>query len=440
MKIRGALKEFSKYASLNVMGMIGLSCYILADTFFVSKGLGANGLAALNLAIPIYSFIHGSGLMVGMGGGIKYSVLRSRGGSGTVFTNAIYLAAVLAAVFVLIGLFFTEGILTLFGAEGIVLNMSVTYLRVLLLFAPAFIANNLILCFVRNDGAPQLSMAAMITGSLSNVVLDWVFIFPCGMGMFGAAFATGLAPIISMAILSVHFIKKRNGFRIVKTAPEPRLCVGILSGGVPSLVTEVSSGIVIIVFNAIIMGLEGNIGVAAYGVIANISLVVIAVYTGIAQGIQPILSRSCGEGNVGDMRAVLRYALIAMLAVSAAVYSAVAFGAPGIAAIFNSEGDPALQSIAEYGMRLYFTACPFAGFNVVISAYFTSTEAPLPAHIISLLRGFIVIIPAAFLLAFAAGMTGVWLAFPVTEMIVCGAGAVFYSGITRKHRSLNERG
>ena len=100
----------------------------------------------------------------------------------------------------------------------------------------------------------------------------------------------------------------------------------------------------------------------------------------------------------------------------------------------------ALQSIAEYGMRLYFTACPFAGFNVVISAYFTSTEAPLPAHIISLLRGFIVIIPAAFLLAFAAGMTGVWLAFPVTEMIVCGAGAVFYSGITRKHRSLNERG
>ena len=440
MKIRGALKEFSKYASLNVMGMIGLSCYILADTFFVSKGLGANGLAALNLAIPIYSFIHGSGLMVGMGGGIKYSVLRSRGGSGTVFTNAIYLAAVLAAVFVLIGLFFTEGILTLFGAEGTVLNMSVTYLRVLLLFAPAFIANNLILCFVRNDGAPQLSMAAMITGSLSNVVLDWVFIFPCGMGMFGAAFATGLAPIISMAILSVHFIKKRNGFRIVKTAPEPRLCVGILSGGVPSLVTEVSSGIVIIVFNAIIMGLEGNIGVAAYGVIANISLVVIAVYTGIAQGIQPILSRSCGEGNVGDMRAVLRYALIAMLAVSAAVYSAVAFGAPGIAAVFNSEGDPALQSIAEYGMRLYFTACPFAGFNVVISTYFTSTEAPLPAHIISLLRGFIVIIPAAFLLAFAAGMTGVWLAFPVTEMIVCVAGAVFYSEITRKHRSLNERG
>ena len=133
----------------------------------------------------------------------------------------------------------------------------------LLLFAPAFIANNLILCFVRNDGAPQLSMAAMITGSLSNVVLDWVIIFTCGMGMFGAAFATGLAPIISMAILSVHFIKKRNGFSIVKTAPEPRLCVGILSGGVPALVTEVSSGIVIIVFTAIIMGLEGNIGGAA---------------------------------------------------------------------------------------------------------------------------------------------------------------------------------
>ena len=140
--------------------------------------------------------------MIGMGGGTRYSILQSQGNrreANKVFTHVLYLAAVLAAFFVAVGLLFAGDIVRLFGGAGNVFTMAQTYLRVILLFSPAFLMNNVLLCFVRNDGAPQLSMAAMIEGSLSNVVLDWVFIFPCGMGIFGAVFATGLAPIISMA-------------------------------------------------------------------------------------------------------------------------------------------------------------------------------------------------------------------------------------------------
>ena len=304
MKSKENIRDFGKYVSLNVMGMIGLSCYILADTFFVSKGLGTDGLAALNLAIPIYSFIHGSGLMIGMGGGTRYSICKSRNDdkeANRTFTTAVYLAAGFALLFMLLGLFATGTILRLFGAQGRVYEMSNTYLQVILLFAPAFLMNNVLLCFTRNDGAPQRAMAAMIGGSLSNVVLDWVFIFPCGMGIFGAVFATGLAPIISMMILSPHILKKRNGFHFARCLPQPGRVGKILSSGLPSLVTEASSGIVMIVFNSIIMGLEGNVGVAAYGVIANLSLVIIAVYTGIAQGIQPLISRSYGAGRREEM-------------------------------------------------------------------------------------------------------------------------------------------
>lgn len=374
-------RDFAKYASLNVMGMIGLSCYILADTFFVSKGLGTNGLTALNLAIPIYSFIHGSGLMIGMGGGTKYSIQKSQKNheaANRIFTNAVCLAAVFAAFFVLVGIFFSGTIISLFGANDSVFDMSKTYLQVILLFAPAFLMNNVLLCFVRNDGAPQLSMAAMIGGSLSNVVLDWVFIFPCQMGIFGAVFATGLAPIISMLILSPHFIRKKNQFHFTKCKPKGKLFAGILSSGIPSLVTEVSSGVVMIVFNSIILHLEGNVGVAAYGVIANLSLVVIAIYTGIAQGIQPIISRNYGVKNLGNVHATMRYALITMLLFSVVIYMVVLFGAWQIADIFNSEQNAMLQNIATEGLRLYFTACPFAGFNVIISMYFTSTERPRP--------------------------------------------------------------
>ncbi len=418
-------REFARYSSLNVLGMLGLSCYILADTFFVSKGLGTDGLTALNLAIPIYSFIHGSGLMIGVGGGTRYSILRSQKnyeGANRIFTNAVGIAAVFAAVFILAGIFLPGVILSLFGAEGAVFDMAKTYLRVILLFAPAFLMNNVLLCFVRNDGAPQLSMAAMIGGSLSNVVLDWVFIFPCGMGIFGAVFATGLAPIISMLILSPHILCRKNGFHFTKCRLQGRLLAGILTSGVPSLVTEVSSGVVMIVFNAIIMRLEGNVGVAAYGVIANLSLVVVSIYTGIAQGIQPVISRSYGRGDLRDGRVTLRYAVVTVLVISALVYAAVFLKAPEITAIFNSEKNAMLQDIAQQGLRLYFTACPFAGFNVVLSMYLTSTEQSLPANIISVLRGFIVIIPMAFLLSAVWGIQGVWCAFPATEFIVSAVG------------------
>lgn len=427
--MKGTLREFARYTSLNVLGMIALSCYILADTFFVSLGLGADGLTALNLAIPVYSFIHGSGLMIGMGGGTRYSILKSQGNhqeADRVFTNVLYLAAVLAALFVAAGLLFAGDLVRLFGGTGAVFTMCRTYLRVILLFAPAFLMNNVLLCFVRNDGAPQLAMAAMIGGSLSNVVLDWVFIFPCGMGIFGAVFATGLAPIISMGILSPHFFRKKNQFRPVPCKPQLRRTARILSSGVPSLVTEVSSGIVIIAFNGLIMGLEGNTGVAAYGVIANLSLVVIAIYTGIAQGIQPILSRSYGAGDRAGLTIILRCAMMTQVVVSLLIYGIVAAFAPQIAAVFNSEGSASLQAIAEQGLRLYFIACPFAGCNVVLSMYFTSTERPLPAHIISLLRGFFLILPLAFLLAWLGQMVGIWLAFPLTEFLVAALAASLY--------------
>lgn len=411
------------------MGMIGLSCYILADTFFVSKGLGTNGLTALNLAIPIYSFIHGSGLMIGMGGGTKYSIFKSQNhhsSANKIFTHAVVLAGFFALVFVLIGLFGSKFIITLFGGQGEVFEMAVTYLRVILLFAPAFLLNNVLLCFVRNDGAPQLSMAAMIGGSLSNIILDYVFIFPCQMGIFGAVFATGLAPIISMMILSPHFLRKHNQFHFTKCQIRVHFWLSLLSSGVPSLVTEVSSGIVMIVFNAIILQLAGNVGVAAYGVIANLSLVVIAIYTGIAQGIQPLMSRYYGINRFDFIYKVLRYALITMIMVSVLIYSIVFFGAEQVTQIFNSEHNAILQTIATNGLQLYFIACPFAGFNIIISMYLTSTENPLPAHIISLLRGFLIIIPMAFVLSWIFHIQGVWCAFPATEFIVAIIGVLFF--------------
>lgn len=429
MKAETLLKEFFRYVILNICGMIGLSCYILADTFFISKGLGANGLTALNLAIPVYSFIHGSGLMFGMGGATKYSICRGQKeckNADKCFSYTVKIMSILAVIFMLAGIFFSEKLTILLGADKDVFPMTKTYLQVILLFAPAFMTNDTLICFVRNDGNPKLSMIGMLAGSFSNIILDYIFIFPLNMGIFGAVLATGLAPVISLFILSNHWITKQNQFHLVLANPSFRLTGTIISLGAPSFITEMASGIVMIVFNTIILHLQGNIGVAAYGVVANLSLVAISIYTGIAQGTQPILSRIYGYGECESQKQILGYAIKTMLVISCGIYLIFLFSSNSIVGVFNSEQNIQLQQIAETGLKLYFTAIPFVGFNIIISSYFTSTEKALPAQIISLSRGFLVIIPMAFLLSFLLKMAGVWLSFPITECFVTLVGIALY--------------
>ena len=124
-----------------------------------------------------------------------------------------------------------------------------------------------------------------------------------------------------------------------------------------------------------------------------------------------------------------------MMIFSAFLYAGIFFGAAQITEIFNSEQNPLLQSIAAEGMRLYFIACPFAGFNVILSMYFTSTEFPKPAHIISILRGFLVIIPMAFLLSAIGNIHGIWCSFPATELLVAVIGILFYQSSKKRRKA-----
>ena len=414
-------QDFGRYVSLSVLGMIAVSCYILADTFFVAQGLGTTGLAALNLAIPVYNVIHGTGLLLGMGGATKFSILKSQGAhrrADSVFTHTLGMAAAAAAVFALAGALGAPQLAALLGADGETAAMTGTYLRVLLLFAPAFLCNDVLVCFVRNDGAPQLAMAATLSGSLANVVMDWFFIFPCGMGIFGAVLATGFSPVIGVIVQSPHWLGRRRGFHLRQVRPRLRTAGQVLALGVPSLLDQLSGAVVMITFNTLILGLTGNTGVAAYGVVANLSLVVLSVYTGIAQGIQPLVSRAWGQGQRAALQRLLRYALGTALVFSAALYLVFFLGAGPIAGVFNSEQDPAMQAIACQGLRLYFLAAPFAGVNIILAVYFASVEQAVPAQAVSLLRGVLVILPMAVALAAAFGMVGVWMAFPVSEALV----------------------
>ncbi|MCR1934089.1 MATE family efflux transporter [Clostridium tepidum] len=418
---------FMRYILTNIIGMIGLSCYILADTFFVSKGLGVQGLTSLNLSISIYSFINATGLLIGIGGATKYSICKAQNKhnkANIIFTNSIKIGTFFGILFLLIGLLASSKLSTLLGADENIFNMTNIYLKTLLCFSPFFILNNIFVVFIRNDDNPKLSMIGMLIGSLSNIILDYVFIFHLKWEMFGAAFATGLAPIISMCILTRHYIKKKNSFHFCNSKLSIKQIPYICSLGISSFITEVASGIILIVFNLLILNISGNIGVAAYGIVANLALVATSIFTGIAQGTQPLLSENFGQSNNKKILQLFKYAIYTSLAVSIVLYFIIIIFNNQLVEIFNKDHIKPLSIIAYNGLIIYFTGFFFAGINIIISAVLSSINEPKYAFTISILRSGCIIIPLALFLSYLFKMTGIWLSFPLSEIITLILGSL----------------
>lgn len=413
-------KDFTKYVSLNVISMIGLSFYILADTFFIANGVGSIGLTALNLVLPLWSLISGLGLMIGIGAGISYSIRRGKNnerGANKVFTHAIIMGLIIGIIITVIGALFSYEIAVILGADEVVAPLASEYLKTLLSFSTVFIINYIITAFVRNDNDPNLAMIAMILGSLSNVVLDYIFIFPFKLGMFGAALATGTTPILSLIILSLHFIRKKNNFKLVKCKLKFDYIKNIISLGIPSFITEFSSGIIILLFNFTILRISNNTGVAAYGVIANLALIVVSIFTGIAQGIQPIISKSYGEGKTKNIKIILKYGIITSIVVGIVCYLIGLSFSEEIVSLFNGDGDKLLLSMAVEGINIYFSAFIIMGINIVITSFFASINNPKESLLISIMRGLVVVIPLILLLPNLFDMIGVWMTIPLAEAI-----------------------
>lgn len=414
------LRSFMRYVSLNILSMIGLSCYILADTYFIANGVGSAGITALNLVLPVYSFINGVGLMLGMGAATWYAILRGEkeaDSADRVFTHVLMLGVAAGIIFTVFGIANAGYLARLLGAEGNIHSLATVYLQTMLSFSCPFILNNIFVCFVRNDQNPGLAMTAMLAGSLLNILLDYILIFPLRLGMFGAAFATGLAPLVSMLILLVHKWKRKNQFHLVRCGVSGKRLLRILTFGFPSFITEFSSGVVILIFNMVILRLVGNTGVAAYGIIANMALVAVGIFTGVAQGIQPIVSTNYGMGNDRNIKKTFYYAVFLAFVLGACFYAAGLLFTEPIVSVFNGEQNADLAQMAEQGVRLYFLAFLIMGINIVAAAVFAALGCPVRSFVLSIMRGGAAIVPAIFLLAWVLGMTGVWLTIPCAEGI-----------------------
>lgn len=430
-------KQFAKYVSLNILGMVGMSCYIIADSFFIAKAEGANGLTALNLVLPLYNLIFAIGSMVGVGSAIRYSVLKTRGDSSadSYLFNALFFTAVLGLVFTFVGIFAPEKLLTLLGADSTIVETGRDYTRIFMCFGPIFMWNYVANAYVRNDGAPTVAMIATLSSSLFNIVFDYVLMFPLKMGMKGAALATVLSPVLGITICSFHLFSKRSNVKIKPCVPSIKRLISSCQVGIPAFVGEMSSGVITLVFNYVLLSLAGNIVVAAYGVVANVSLVTLAVFNGIAQGSQPLISRNHGAERHSDVNSLKKLSLIVALVMGIILYAVMYFATDPIVAVFNSEHNAQLAKYANTGVKLYFIGVLFAGLNIVGSSFFSAVEKAKEAAVISVLRGFVLVVLFVLILPKTLGVNGVWLSYPAGEFSTMLVMIVMFLLTNKKKRS-----
>lgn len=412
------LHKFLKYILQSIAGMIGISVYILADTFFISVYSGAEGLAVLNLILPIYGLIYATGAMIGIGSATRYGIKRAQGEvTDYYFGQSVLFSLLVSVLFIFAGVFFPEQILGLLGADAGLIELGRSYLRIILIASPFFMCNYTFTAFARNDNAPLIAMTASIMGSLFNIVFDYIFMFPLEMGFPGAALATALSPVVTMAVCSIHYMGKKNQVGFAMRKPSLRHCLLCCKLGVSAFVGEISSGVITMVFNMLILDVAGNIGVAAYGVIANLSIVAMSILNGLAQGAQPLISENYGKNNRTDVKKILRWSIIADLLIEGVVVALAWCKTDTLIGIFNSQNNAQLLNYAHTGLRLYALGFLLAGINIVLVAYFSAVDYAKAAIVGSVLRGAVAIIACAVILAQIFGINGVWLSFLASETL-----------------------
>ena len=411
-------KQLIRYIMPNILAMVGISCYIFADTLFISVAAGTNGITALNIILPLYGLIYAVGAMIGVGSATRYSLLKGAGSKSAdhYFSNALIWATFFGLIISFVAIFYGEEVMRLMGADDEIVASGINYTKIAIGCAPFYIVNYVFTSFVRNDNAPKLAMTATIVSGVFNIIFDYVLMFPFKLGMMGAAIATGISPVVSMAICGIHFMSDKNNIKFSKRLSSFRRLVSGCQLGVVPFVGEISSGITTMAYNFILLDLVGNIGVAAYAISANIAIVGMALLNGVSQGLQPLASTMHGEGRAEEEDRIYKCSVKMGVIIAVLIVAIILIFAEPLVSLFNSEKSAELAKYAVPGIRLYFLGFLMAAINLVKAGFYSAVGMAKEASVISVLRGIIAILIFAFVMAKLLGITGVWLSFLVAEI------------------------
>lgn len=415
-------KLFWRYLISTVPASILVSLNYFVDTICVGQSVGELGLASLNVAVPVTGFLYALGSLFGAGGATLYSACL--GEQQTERAKRIYGASLAACtmtgvLIMALGLVFLEQISTFLGAVGSYRQGSIDYLHYVFMLAPFYMYDMFFAAYLRNDMAPRLATIGNAVGVGINVVLDILFITVLDWGMWGASLATGIGVLAASLLLFAGTLRKNSGLHLWECMPDFREIGEITRIGTSSFLRELAGALIVLVINMILVALPGagEMAVAAYGVIANFGTIILNSLAGVASTMQPLISFNDGAGKNHRVRRFLHAGIITSL-VLASVY--VAFGElfPDLLIrVFVDSSDENFLTMSRTGIRIIFPCYLMVGVTLAFHVYFESVQAAAEAFWLSLLRGILVPILAAFVCAFFWGVQGVWISFLVSEGI-----------------------
>jgi len=409
-----------------LLGMIFDVTFILVDGIFVGHGIGPEGLAAVNLACPLLMVITGIAMMFGVGGNVVAAIHLSKDNVKAArinVTQAFIGSAIIALALVTVLYSAPEFILRLLGTSPELMPMTKTYL---LWFIPAclFIAIQIVGSFIiRLDGSPNYSMLAIMVPSLLNIGLDYLFIFPLGMGLKGAAIATSIGYGVGAAMTLLYifrFAGKLKIYRLKFTRTALRLGarnIGYMMNlGFSAFLGEFASSVMQLSGNIMFGKYIGDVGIAAFSVVCYLMPVLINVFYSVSSAAQPIMSFNYGAEHHERVKETYKFGLFVSVAFSLCITAVAVTFAPVIASIFLSPDSEAF-GIVSSGLPIFAICFVLMGFNITTIAYFQSIKRPLIATTLVSLRGFFVLVAAFIILPALLGTNGLWLACPTAEAV-----------------------
>ena len=400
--------------------MIFTSIYSVVDGIFVSNFVGKTAFAAVNLIFPFLMLLGVVGSMLGTGGSAlvaKTLGQRDRELANRIFSMLVVAGVVVGVVFCIIGFWLIEDIAVLLGARGDMVQLCVTYGRIILPALPCFILQYMFQSLLITAERPTLGLAVTVIAGLTNIVLDFLLIVVFDLGLVGAACATALAQTVGGLVPLVYFaLPNTSLLRLVKPVYEGRFLVQAATNGLSEFLSSVSMSVVSMLYNWQLMRYIGEDGVAAYGVIMYVAFILMAMAFGYSMGVSPIMSYNYGSGNHAELQNVFRRSLVLVAIMGAVTVVLAECLATPLSQLFVGY-DEGLFALTRKAFMIYCLSFFLAGFNMFASAFFTALNNGIVSGVIAFGRTMVCETTAVLVLPLLFGMDGIWFAIIVAEVL-----------------------
>lgn len=432
-------RRLIRFVIPSVAMMILTSIYGVVDGLFVSNFVGKTPFAAVNLVIPFTMILGAFGFMLGTGGTALVAKTLGEGRqeeANRIFSMLIYFALGLGVLLTIFGIAVLKRIVIKMGADDAMLRHCMIYGRIVLLGIPFYMLQNMFQNFLIAAEKPQLGLIVTIAAGVTNMVLDALFIAVLGWGVAGAAAATALGQCVGGLIPFVYFARKNSSrLALVKTKLLGGALLRTCTNGSSELVSNISMSSVGMLYNAQLMKVAGENGVAAYGVILYVNFIFIAIYLGYAYGSAPIVAFNYGAGKKAELQNVLKKSLKLLLGTGIVLLSIGVLFAGVLSGLFGGY-DAQLYAMTVRGLRFYAVSFLLSGFNIYGSSFFTALNNGVVSAAISFLRTVVFEVAAVLILPLFFGLDGVWCAITVAELasILITIGA--FSALRRRYQYL----